>query len=150
MSCPPETPAPLTPSPLSALWGQRAGGDFCHRFQLLRSPKVMVPNKEPLQGAGERAEGSRGWKRLLLRGGPRVPAPPSTWPPLSAACELPSTALAPGTDGAATAEGAQGRRNENETRSPPLCRGGCCEPVGNIWCPCGIWQQSLLLWHFLW
>lgn len=58
------------------------------------------------------------------------------------AWKLPST----GTDGAAGQRQLGGQRAEGMKASwaalPSL--------PGNIWCPCGIWQQYSLLWHFLW
>lgn len=92
------------------------------RISALGKPQTDSPKQKSYPGGwGKAWRGAGAGKGLLLRGGQGPPAvPPSTCPPRLKPVSCPAWPAARGTDGSATAEGAQGRRDESETASPPL------------------------------
>lgn len=88
---------------------------FAVDFSSREATSCWSQTKELSRRLGKGPEASGGWKSVSAQGWPKGP------PHLSSVFEgskLPSAAC--GTDGSATAEGAQGRRDESDTASPPL------------------------------
>lgn len=89
---------------------------FLPWISVLGKPQTAGPKQKSYPGGW-----GKGWRQagagkgLLLRGGQRAP---QHLPSAFEGSKLPSAACR--TDGSATAEGAQGRRDESETASPPL------------------------------
>lgn len=145
---------------------QRAGGvfliwdeiaklwRFATDFSSWKATNWQSQTKELSRRLGKGLEGSGGWKRASAQGWPRAPrCAPQHLSSSFEACKLPSVASGSWDRWVCNSWGSSGQEGwkwDGEPSPRCLSSAGWCEPVGNIWRPCGIWQQSLLLWHFLW